>query len=161
MSQPIDHHALNIRPVRESELATMLELLSHLHARDEPLPDEPALQEVWQQILTNPKIHCLVGELDGQLVCTCIMTIIPNLTRGARPYSLVENVVTHADFRNRGLGAQLMQHTLQLAWDSGCYKVMLLSGLHREEAHRFYERVGFEKRRVGFVAQAPVAQAPT
>ena len=159
MNQPLDNQALDIRPVWETELAAMLELLSHLHAQDEPLPAEPALQDVWQHILSDPKIHCLVGELDGQLVCTCIMTIVPNLTRGARPYGLVENVVTHAAYRNRGIGAQLMQHTLQLAWGAGCYKVMLLSGLHREEAHRFYERVGFEKRRVGFVAVAPNSPA--
>jgi GNAT superfamily N-acetyltransferase len=151
------NESLIIRRVRHEELHALLELLGHLHAEDAPLPEDDALQEIWQQILHDPKIHCLVGEWNHQLICSCTLTIIPNLTRGARPYALIENVVTHAAFRSRGIGSHLMRKTLQIAWDAGCYKVMLLSGMNREQAHAFYDHNGFAQRRVGFVARAPEA----
>ena len=52
-----------------------------------------------------------------------------------------------------GIGTKLMRHALGVAWGEGCYKVMLLSGARREEAHRFYEGLGFRwDSKVGFIA---------
>lgn len=87
------------------------------------------------------------------MIASCVLVVVPNLTRNARPYALIENVVTHADYRRQGIGKRLLHHVLQFAWSQNCYKVMLLSSINREEAHQFYERVGFSRdRKVGFVA---------
>jgi GNAT superfamily N-acetyltransferase len=95
-----------------------------------------------------------VGEMEGRLVASCTLIIIPNLTRGARPYGLIENVVTHAEFRQKGIGGSLLRYTLQLAWEHQCYKVMLLTGRKQEETLRFYEKAGFQRGiKTGFVAK--------
>jgi GNAT superfamily N-acetyltransferase len=41
---------------------------------------------------------------------------------------LIENVVTHAAFRGRGFGKQLLQAVVAAAWQVDCYKVMLMTG---------------------------------
>ena len=48
---------------------------------------------------------------------------------------------------------QCRVRNIEIAWQEGCYKVMLLSGSVRTDAHRFYESIGFEgDSKKGFVA---------
>ena len=56
------------------------------------------------------------------------MIIVPNLTRGGRPYALVENVVVHSQYQKMGVGRQMVTHAIAKAREANCYKVMLLSG---------------------------------
>ena len=143
-----------IREAHEGELDALLALYKHLNPNDLPLPSREQVEHVWQRMLDSDMIHCFVVEADGQLVATCVLTIIPNLTRGARPYGLVENVVTHAEQRRRGYGKALLKHVLDFAWQAGCYKVMLLSNKDRTQAHSFYQAVGFDKdHKLGFDAR--------
>jgi GNAT superfamily N-acetyltransferase len=151
--EPLDMD-IQFRSVRADELEALLELYTHLNPTDAPWPDEATLQQVWHDFLADPKVRCLVGEVDNRLVASCTLVIIPNLTRGTRPYGLIENVVTHADYRQKGFGTRLLRHALQLAWEQNCYKVMLLSGRKEEETLRFYERAGFHRGiKTGFVAK--------
>jgi GNAT superfamily N-acetyltransferase len=106
--------------------------------------------------MDDPKLFYFVGELEGALVASCTLTIIPNLTRGARPYGLIENVITHVDYRRRGFGTKLLQHALGVAWDHACYKVMLLTGRKDEGVFRFYKEAGFQRGlKTGFIAYPP------
>ena len=74
--------------------------------------------------------------------------------RGA-PFGLIEHVVTAFRFRRQGFGRQVLSFALDLAWSKGCYKVVLVSGSARAEAHRLYESVGFKGDvERGFVAKA-------
>jgi ribosomal protein S18 acetylase RimI-like enzyme len=147
----------SIRQVRADDLQALLELYRHLLATDSPLPDEDRLNTVWRQIISSPMIVCLVAELGGRLVGSCIMTIIPNLTRGTRSYGLIENVVTHADYRRRGIGTSVLRRALQIAWTQNCYKVMLLTGSKKEETLLFYEKAGFRRGiKTGFIATSPI-----
>jgi GNAT superfamily N-acetyltransferase len=76
---------------------------------------------------------------------SCTLSIIPNLTRGARSYGVIENVVTHPGHRRTGLGRSVLASALEAAWDANCYKVMLATGSPKSETLRFYESAGFER----------------
>lgn len=139
------------RSLKYGDLDSLLELYSHLHDDDAPLPDRETVVRTWRSMIRNPMLHCLGLELDGRLIASCTLTVTPHLTRGARPYGQIESVVTHTDFRRRGLGSTLLRHALDLAWKHDCYKVMLMTG--RDQVHSFYEQVGFRKGvKTGFVA---------
>jgi GNAT superfamily N-acetyltransferase len=106
--------------------------------------------------VADPRLYYVVAELEGQLVASCALTIVPNLTRGARPYGLIENVVTHAEYRRRGLGTAVLRHGCEVAWRAGCYKVMLLTGSRDPGVLGFYEAAGFLKDvKTGFIRYPP------
>jgi GNAT superfamily N-acetyltransferase len=98
----------------------------------------------------------LVLEENGKIISTCYLNIIPNLTRNASPYAVIENVVTDLAFRNQGFGQKLMKFALESAWKAGCYKVMLQTGSKREGTHKFYAACGFvEGEKFAFNARNP------
>ena len=143
----------NIRAIRENELEQLLALFQYLN------PEDPSLEEqtqyaVWDQFIHDPKITCIVVEEGGQLIASCTLVMVPNLTRSARPYGLIENVISHPDFRKQGIGKQMLQHALNLAWEQNAYKVMLLTGRNDEKVFKFYEQAGFKRGiKTGFIAK--------
>lgn len=145
---------MEIRALKENELDDLLELYTHLHPSDDPIPPRSEVETVWKKIQDSPYFHYFGVFVGGQLVSSCTLSIIPNLTRGCRPYGLIENVVTHNGFRRQGLGATVLKAALNLAWDQNCYKVMLLTGRRSEAVLSFYESVGFDRKaKQAFIAK--------
>ena len=136
---------MEIREIEENELKELLNLYSHLHSSDDPLPIIDVVSAIWREIKVSPNIKYFGLYVDGRLVSSCTISIIPNLTRGCRPYGVIENVVTHKDFRRIGYGRDILMHALEYAWSRDCYKVMLLTGRKDEATFRFYESAGFDR----------------
>lgn len=148
---------MEIRQIEASELNALLALYHHLHSGDDPLPETQVVQTVWQELLANPRYRYFGAFAGGQLVASCNLTVIPNLTRGCRPYGVIENVVTHAEHRNRGHGHAVLRHALAQAWSAGCYKVMLLTGRKDPATLQFYASAGFDPHgKQAFIAKPPV-----
>ena len=94
--------------------------------------------------MDNPNHFCLVIEDEGTIVSSCILVIVKNLTRNARPYALIENVVTHEDYRKKGYGTAILKRAMEIAKEENCYKVMLMTSSKEEQIFRFYEKSGFD-----------------
>ena len=131
-----------VREATDRDLSAILELYLSLH-EDRVPEDGQRLRAVWAQIEGDPNHHLLVDEANGQIVASCACVIVPNLTRGLRPYALVENVVTRADCRRRGHASACLARAVELAREAGCYKIMLLTGAKDEATLGFYRRAGF------------------
>ena len=151
---------MEIREIKEDEMDKLLNLYSHLHPSDDPLPGIDAVNAVWHEIQTDPNIRYFGLFIDGELLSCCTICIIPNLTRGCRPFGIIENVVTHEDFRNRGYGKDVLGHALGYAWSRNCHNVMLQTSRKEEATLKFYESAGFDRyRKQAFVARPRKASA--
>jgi GNAT superfamily N-acetyltransferase len=139
-------NTMETRELKATELDELLGLYSHLHHIDDPLPERNTVQDVWQEIQDNSHFKYFGVFVSLKLVSSCTLSVIPNLTRGCRPYGVIENVVTHSDYRCRGYATNVLRYALSHAWRKGCYKVMLLTGRKTEGVYRFYESVGFDMR---------------
>lgn len=134
---------LILRRAREDDFEQLLKVLHFLHSNDIPAPPEQ-LKSTWDQILRNETVVHYVAESEGILVAACHLVVVPNLTRGAKPYGMIENVVTRPEYRRHGIGTRLLQYVLKEAWSLDCYKVMLMTGSREAGVHQYYENAGFK-----------------
>lgn len=131
-----------IREAKFEDLSQILELYLHLHETSVPEASEE-LCRAWQMITSDDNHHLIVCEEDGKIVSSCVCVIIPNLTRGVRPYAFVENVVTHADYRGKGYATACLHYARELAQKENCYKMMLLTGSQSLKTLAFYQNAGY------------------
>jgi GNAT superfamily N-acetyltransferase len=136
---------METRELKKTELDDLLALYSHMHISDDPLPERLVVEAIWKEIQDSPNFRYFGVFVDGRLVSSCTLSVVPNLTRGCRPYGVIENVVTHTNYRQRGYGSSVLKYALEYAWSKNCYKVMLLTGRKSEAIYRFYESIGFDR----------------
>lgn len=131
-----------VREIRQEEMNELLNLYLYLHEDSIPEMTEH-LSKTWDEIISDKNHHIIVKEVDGKIVASCVCVIIPNLTRGIRPYAFVENVVTNENYRGKGYATECLNYAKEIALKDNCYKMMLLTGSKRESTLRFYENAGY------------------
>ena len=118
---------IDIRTARLDDFAGLHRLYTDLVGTIE-VPDGAEGKERLAKVLDHPGTLIFIAEENGQPLSMATLHVLPNMTFGARPYALVENVVTLRSHQGQGLGRQVMQAVVQAAWDAGAYKIMLLTG---------------------------------
>ena len=132
-----------IREAEASDFDAVMRLYRQLQPAD-PILTNGEDRRVFEDILQTANLRLLVLESDGGIQATAYLNIIPNMTRSASPYALIENVVVDADARGAGLGKKIMRHALRSAWRAGCYKAMVLTGSKRASTQALYRACGFD-----------------
>lgn len=135
---------LEIRECRPEDLSGLLELYTHLHDNPVPVMNDRILA-VWEQIIQDKNQHAVVGLIDGAMVTSCVISVIPNLTHKQRPYALIENVITDTNVRGRGYASAILEFARQIAMKNDCYKIMLMTGSKKESTLHFYETAGYNR----------------
>jgi GNAT superfamily N-acetyltransferase len=133
-----------IRMAVKEDLNKILDLYKFLFP-DEDYTLNENYTHTWESILRNADVlRYFVCEEENKIICSACISVIPNLTRNNRPYAVIENVITHPDYRRKGYGRRLMQKCIDYAKSRNCYKIMLLSSAFRRDAHNFYKNLGFD-----------------
>jgi GNAT superfamily N-acetyltransferase len=139
---------LSIRPATFDDLAGLLALYRALNPDDPRLSPETA--EARMRALLAMPGSVFVGDLGGDLVSTATLFILPNLTRGGRPYGLIENVVSLASHRGQGFGKAVVAAAIEAGRQADCYKVMLMTGRPDPAVYAFYQACGMAASKQGF-----------
>ncbi|MFB2561870.1 GNAT family N-acetyltransferase [Rhizobium sp. IMFF44] len=143
-----------VRSVAMADLPTLLALYRHLNAED-PILELGLAESRLTEVLAHPGMTILAAFDGDEAVSSVTLVVIPNLTRGGAPYALIENVVTDADHRRRGLAGTVIRRAFASAWERNCYKVMLLTGSKNPATLRFYANCGFKQDKTGFHIRRP------
>lgn len=135
------------RAARQDDLTELVRLLA-----DDPLgagrevfaqPVAAGYNEAFAAIAADPNNELIVAVLEDAVVGMLQITIVPSLTYQGRCRALIEGVRVSSLVRSQGVGAALMQCAIEQARARGCVVVQLTTDKTRDEALRFYERLGF------------------
>ena len=86
----------------------------------------------------------LVAEI-GDAVVGCLSTSVMRVLHRPAPVGRISMMVVERTLRGRGIGAFLVREAEHALQAKGCYMVEVTSHVRRTEAHRFYERLGYER----------------
>jgi GNAT superfamily N-acetyltransferase len=140
-----------VRRSRQADIGRIVELFelgSLVEGKEDP-SDLAPYAAAWAEIDAGPG-GVLVAEAGGQVVGTCQLIVLRHLQVRGGLCAEIESVHVHPDHRGHAIGTLLMGAAVQRARELGCYRVQLTSNRARPEAHRFYERLGFEPTHRGF-----------
>ncbi|MEU6661667.1 GNAT family N-acetyltransferase [Streptomyces sp. NPDC046821] len=146
---------LEIRPATAADIPAIVAMLADdpLGARRESPDDLTPYLNAHTRIAEDPNQHLVVAVRGQRLVGTLQLTVIPGLSRKGSTRSIIESVRVHADERGSGLGTRLIEWAVDESRRLDCQLVQLTSDATRTDAHRFYERLGFEASHIGFKLQ--------
>ena len=144
MREPV---SVLFRKARREDLRAVLELLNDgkvgniLERIEDPLPK--IYDDAFAAIEADPNQLLLVGEIDGRIVASLLLTFIPGIAHQGAWRAQVEAVRVARALRGQKAGEAMMRHVIALAHERGCALVQLTTNKARDDAQRFYRRLGF------------------
>ena len=143
---------ITIRRATGADLPAVVALLADdvLGAARESPGDPGPYEAAFAEIDRDPQHLLLVAERAGAVVGTAQLTFLPGLSHRGATRAQIEAVRIGAAARGTGLGGRLIGWCVDRARERGCTMVQLTSDATRHDAHRFYERLGFEPTHLGF-----------
>ena len=144
---------VRIRAARRDDVPSIVRLLADdvLGAKREQAT-EPLPQAYWNSydaMIAQGGNELLIAELGGEVVGCLQLSVIPGLSRVGMTRGQLEGVRVSSEHRGRRIGEALVAAATERARELGCAIVQLTTDKTRVDAHRFYERLGFESTHIG------------
>lgn len=146
---------ISIRPATEADLPAIVVLLADdpiSGGRDDPsLPLDPGYASAFAAIAARPDCHLMVATDGGEVVGVFQLSFVPGLIRKGACRAYLEGVFVRSNRRGQGIGGRMIAWAADTARaHGGCLFLQLTSNKGRLDAHRFYERLGFQRTSEGF-----------
>ena len=136
---------LQIQKATEADIPELVPLLVQVT----PTSIEEALP-AFHRMSQYPDYHVYLVREEQALIGTFTLLVMDNIGHGGAPIGVVENVVVDQQRRGQGIGRQMMAFAAEVSREQGCYKLILSSNVKLQEAHGFYESLGFIKQGYAF-----------
>lgn len=146
------------RPATLDDLPTIIALLAdddeHSIGREDPgLPLDPRYLAAFEVIETDPNQEVIVADQDGRVIGVMQLSYLPGLAFRGAWRGMIEAVRVARNVRGQRVGARMIEYANDRFRARGCRMVQLMSMQSRADAHRFYERLGWDKSHFGFKYQ--------
>ena len=140
-----------LRQARREDLPAILALLADDElGRTREGGADARVEAAFDAIERDPNNAIWVIDLDGAVAGCAQLTFIPGLARRGLRRAQIEAVRVASDLRGGGLGHWFFERLIDVARREGCGLVQLTSDKRRADAHRFYERLGFQASHEGY-----------
>lgn len=141
---------IDIRPATAVDLRGVLALYAQPSLDDGKVLSDAEARAIFGRFARYPDYTLYVAEEGSVIVGTFALLIMDNLGHLGAPSAIVEDVAVAPDRHGQGIGRAMMHFAMGKARDRNCYKLVLSSNARREQAHAFYEGLGFERHGYSF-----------
>lgn len=86
-----------------------------------------------------------VDKETGEIVGSLLGVVFEDICGDCRPILLVENVAVLEKYQGRRVGRRMFDEIERWGREMDCHYEMLVSGMNRTGAHKFYKAIGFEQ----------------
>jgi len=141
------------RIATRSDLPSIVRLLadddlgSQRERYEDPLPE--SYYAAFQQINNDSNHELIVAELNGEVIGTLHLMFLPSISYQGGLRAQIESVRVDARYQGQGIGSEMMKWGIERAQERGAHIVQLTTHRSREDARRFYERLGFKGTHLG------------
>lgn len=148
LTQRTEHpDGIAVRVADEADLPAIVALLADdplgksRERSETPLPQ--SYRDAFAAMARQSGNVYLLADRDGQTLGCLQMTIIHGISREGMTRVQIEGVRVAAETRGLGVGNVLMADAIERAKALGCGLVQLTTDTRRQDARRFYEKLGF------------------
>lgn len=131
--------SISIRTVTPSDVVACAALLGELGY---PAPVE-ALERRIAILIPRTDYRVFVAEREGRLLGLGAVHVFPAL-HSDHALAFIAALVVGERERGAGVGAAIVREMESFAISHGCDRIIVTTANHRDGAHRFYERLGYE-----------------
>jgi len=100
--------------------------------------------QISKTVIDEKYVTKFIAEENGKTVGRAFLYLIYNDLH-KEPYGLLEDVFVDEVYRGKGVGTLLIKAIIEEAKARRCVKIRFTSRRIREDAHKWYEKLGFEK----------------
>lgn len=137
-------HDVEFGPATLEDLPSIIRLLSaDPLGRTREIRDPEPYRRAFLEIDADSNHMLVVGRSGERVVSTLQVSVLPCLTHGGTTRAQIEAVHVDEQLRSHGIGTAMCTWAIAYARARGCGIVQLTSDLRRDDALRFYERLGF------------------
>lgn len=144
---------LTIREAEETDLESIISIFEQPDMDNGQVISLGKAKDILKKTKQYPFFKVYVAVFENKVVGTFELLIMDNLAHRGVPSGIIEDVAVSKDYQGKGIGKEMMRYAMKVCKDLGCYKVTLSSNLKRENAHRFYESLGFIKHGYSFYVE--------
>lgn len=146
--------AVDIRPAERGDVASIAAMFAQDtlsgHGDSADPADLADYLAAFDRIAETPSSWLFVAVGNGEIVGTFQTTLITSLTGKGASNLTIGAVHTRSDMRGQGVGRKMIKHAIDQGRVHGVRLVQLMSNVTRQDAHRFYEGLGFSQTHLGF-----------
>lgn len=144
------HPPVHIRKANRTDIPGILSLYGQPKIDNGRILSIDLAEKIFAKISDYPDYSLFVAERDETIVGSFALLIMDNLGHLGAPSAIVEDVVVSPTLHRMGIGREMMKFAFKVAQEARCYKLTLSADVTREDAHSFYESLGFSRHGYSF-----------
>jgi ribosomal protein S18 acetylase RimI-like enzyme len=136
--------AILIREATVADIPQLCDLLTLLFTQEADFqPNSEAQIAGLSSILKQPNVGRIYCASRDTLVLGMVSLLFTVSTAEGGPAAWLEDMIVHPAWRDRQVGARLLEFAIEQSREAGIQRITLLTDCHNHRAIDFYRRAGF------------------